>query len=356
MVFIKNMKLSEFLFEQNEDPNSLVLILRDYLSGDATKEEVMEVIPEIKEIKGNGALLEFDDYWDLFSEDSSTDGYIDDILNDTGSWIYEDQESEDWDQGYGFYNFSKEDKARLNQVMSLIYPELRQSPCDFEDSSNCTRYISDFISEEFSRQLSNIFYSITEAKNIKILEELKEELFSEYSFPLPKGLLQMMVIEPYESFVVTIPQLLNFIQQNNNDSEDLVDIIKNYNHKVGYYPNWEDGFYEYGGNWDDTDFRKRVNRLLEDMENSIMDGEESFSKYTKVGDFFSLLKDFGVTVGQQKKFPENSVYGRFRIVKFLHEEDKVLVQVTKKPNEFQYVSYKLPIEDVKNLLTTYSLF
>jgi len=356
LVFIKNMKLSEFLFERNEDPNSLVLILRDYLSGDATKEEVMEVIPEIKEIKGNGALLEFDNYWDLFSEDSYTDGYIHDILNDTGSWIYEDQESDDWDQGYGFYNFTKEDKARINAVMSFIYPELKQSPCDFDDSSNCTRYISDFISEEFSKQLSNIFYSINEAKNNKILEELKKELFSEYSLPLPKGSIQMMVIEPYESFVVTIPQLLNFIEKNNNDSEDLVDIIKKYNHENNYYPNWEDGFYEYGNNWEDTDLRKRVDRLLEDMENSIMEDKEPFGKYTKVGDFFSLLRDFGVTVGQHKKFPENSVYVRFRIVKFLTDEDKVLVQVTKKPNEFQYVTYKLPIEDVRNLLTTYSFF
>lgn len=350
------MKLSEFLFEQNSDPNALVLILRDYLSGDATKEEVMEVIPEIKEIKGNGALLEFDDYWDLFSEDSSTEGYIEDILNDTGSWVYEDQESDDWDQGYGFYNFTDEQKARVNAVMSVIYPELRQSPCDLQEPSKCTGYISDFISEEFPRQLSNIFDSINESKNTKILEELKEELFSEYSLPLPKGLLQMMVIEPYESFVVTIPQLLNFIQQYNNDSEDLLDIIKQHNHEVGYYPNWEDGFYEYGGVWDDTDFYKGVDRLLDDMENSIMEGGEPFSKYSKVGDFFSLLKDFEVTVGQQKKFPVNSVYGRFRIVKFLPDEDKVLVQVTKKPNEFQYVSYKLPIEDVKNLLTTYSLF
>lgn len=350
------MKLSEFLFEQNSDPNALVLILRDYLSGDATKEEVMEVIPEIKEIKGNGALLEFDDYWDLFSEDSSTEGYIEDILNDTGSWIYEDQESDEWDQGYGFYNFTDEQKVRINKVMSVIYPELRQSPCDLQESSKCTRYISDFISEEFPGQLSNIFNSVNESKNTKILEELKEELFSEYSLPLPKGLLQMMVIEPYESFVVTIPQLLNFIQQYNNDSEDLLDIIKQYNHEVGYYPNWEDGFYEYGGVWDDTEFIKGVDRLLDDMENSIMEGGEPFSKYRKVGDFFSLLKDFKITVGQQKKFPENSVYGKFRIVKFLPEEDKVIVQVTKKPNEFQYVSYILPIEDVKNLLTTYSLF
>lgn len=350
------MKLSEFLFEQNSDPNALVLILRDYLSGDATKEEVMEVIPEIKEIKGNGALLEFDDYWDLFSEDSYTEGYIEDILNDAGSWVYEDQESDDWDQGYGFYNFTDEQKARINKVMSVIYPELRQSPCDLQEASKCTRYISDFISEEFPRQLSNIFDSVNKSKNTKILEELKEELFSEYSLPLPKGLLQMMVIEPYESFVVTIPQLLNFIQQYNNDSEDLLDIIKQYNHEVGYYPNWEDGFYEYGGVWDDTDFYKGVYRLLDDMENSIMEGGEPFSKYSKVGDFFSLLKDFKVTVGKQKKFPDNSVYARFRIVKFLPDEDKVLVQVTKKPNEFQFVSYKLSIEDVKNLLTTYSLF
>ena len=37
----------------------------------------------------------------------------------------------------------------------------------------------------------------------------------------------MMVIEPYESFVVTIPQLLNFIQQNNNDSEESSDYDEN---------------------------------------------------------------------------------------------------------------------------------
>lgn len=353
------MKLSQFLFEKNEDPNQLVLILRDYLTGNATKEEVMEVIPQIKEIKGNGALLEFENYWDLFSQDANTQDYIGMILGDSsyiGSFVYDDQESDDWDNAYGFYNFTQDQKNRVNNIMSFIYPELRDEPCDFDSDSDCTKNISTFISEEFYSELRDILDYITESRNEEAQEKLKEELLSDYSLPLPKKLLQMMVIEPYKSFVLTLPQLLNFVERHNDGSDNLEEIIKEYNYQNNYYPDYEDGFSDYTDSFDQEGLQKYVNKLLDVMEESIMDNAGPFSKYSKVNEYYTLLKRFNITVGKLNKFPEDSIYSSFRVTRFLPEENKVIIQVIKKPNMFSFLNYKLPLDGVQNLLTTYSLF
>lgn len=351
------MKLSDFLLEQNDDPNKLVLVLRDYLDGNVTKEDVMEVIPEITEIKGNGALLKFDDYWDLFSGDETTKIHIPYIIYDRYGYGYEPfvndgQEQNDWEEGYGFYIFNDEQRKKLNTIMSFVFSNKEGGNCDFDNQSNCTKVISDFISEQFDSQLQDIFYYIEREKSSEIKRELREELFSDFPLPLPKKLLQMMVIEPYKSFVVTIPQLLNFIEKNNNGFNNLTEMITQYNYENDYYPNYEDGFFEYGHGYDQTGLQELIQELLSSMEEEII--EEG--KFSSVKEYYSILQDFDVHQNELSSFPKDSIYGHFKIKTFIPEENKVVVSVSKKTEPFKFYDYKLSFDGVRDLLTTYSLF
>jgi effector-binding domain-containing protein len=56
-----------------------------------------------------------------------------------------------------------------------------------------------------------------------------------------------------------------------------------------------------------------------------------------------------------KKFPDGNQYDSFTIERFDNETEKVDIRVYK-PGEYTSERFRLPIEGVRNLLTTYRLF
>ena len=355
MVFIKNMKLSKILLEDDERPNAMVEVMRNYLEGKISAEDLVDEIPEIIEVKGKGALLEFDEYWDLFGLDDNTRWIINSVTSTYGGYndfIDYDSISTDWDEGYGFFWFTEPQKKRLLKLMSNMIPEIKNGECELESESRCAKKIVNFLDDEFSRYVSDIVDSVTEERNSKISEEVQQELYKEYSIPLPRKILQMVPVKTRETFLVSISQLMNFIEKYGTDVKDqsLTDIIKDVIYNHAHYPNYEDGFWEYGTDYDTEPVHRYIDKLLDAVEEKF-EGRD----FTSDQKYYKLLQDFGITPLSWKKFPDGAQYDQFAIEKFDNETEKVDVRVTR-PGEYSIEKFRLPIEDVRNLLTTYRLF
>ena len=94
----------------------MVEVMRDYLEGKISAEDLGDEIPEIIEVKGKGALLEFDEYWDLFGLDDNTRWIINSVTSRYGGYndfIDYDSISTDWDEGYGFFWFTQPQKKKV---------------------------------------------------------------------------------------------------------------------------------------------------------------------------------------------------------------------------------------------------
>lgn len=356
MVFIKNMKLSKFLLEDDERPNAMVEVIRDYLEGKISAEDLVDEIPEIVEVKGKGALLEFDDYWDLFGLDDNTRWIVNAVTSSYNSYndffIDYDSQNTDWEEGWGFYWFTDTQKERLLNLMSNIIPEIKKGECNLEGESPCAKKITSFLDDEFGQYTSDIVDSVVEERNNKISEEIEQELFKDYSVPLPRKVLQMVPVKTRETFLVSLSQLANFIEKYGFEVRDqsITDIIKDVIYKEGHYPNYEDGFWEMGQDYDMEPVHRYIDRLLDKVEEEF-EGRD----FTSDQKYYKLLQDFGVTPGSWKKFPVGGKYGQFMIEKFDNETEKVDVRVSPK-DDWRTERFRLPIEDVRNLLTNYTLF
>lgn len=355
MVFIKNMKLSKFLLEDDERPNGNVEAIKDYLDGKISAEDIIDEIPEIIEVKGRGALLEFDEYWDLFDLDDNTRWVVNAVTSNRYAHDYfidYDSMNTDWEEGWGFNWFTTPQKERLLNLMSNMIPEIKKGECDLEGESPCSKKITTFLDNEFGRYTSDIVDSVTEERNQKIAEEIEQELFKDYSIPLPRKVLQMVPVKTRETFLVSLAQLANFIETYGVEVKDqsITDIIKDVIYKEGHHPNYEDGFWDYGQDWDVEPVRRYIDRLLDAVEEDF--GGRDF---TPDQEYYKLLQDFGVTPGLWKKFPEGGQYDSFMIEKFDNETEKVDVRVTRS-GDWKSERFRLPIDDVRNLLTNYTLF
>lgn len=355
MVFIKNMKLSKILLEDDERPNAMVEVMRDYLEGKISAEDLVDEIPEIIDVKGKGALLEFDEYWDLFGLDDNTRWIINAVTSRYGGYndfIDSETMSNDWDEGYAFWWFTEPQKKRLLKLMSNMIPEIKNGECELESESPCAKKIVNFLDDEFSRYVSDIVDSVTEERNSKISEEVEQELYKEYSIPLPRKILQMVPVKTRETFLVSISQLMNFIEKYGTDVKDqsITDIIKDVIYTQGHYPNYEDGFWEMGTDYDTEPVHRYIDKLLDAVEEEF-EGRD----FTSDQKYYKLLQDFGITPNDWKQFPKGSKYASFRIEKFDNETEKVDVIVSI-AGDYRSEKFRLPIEDVRNLLTTYRLF
>lgn len=356
MVFIKNMKLSKFLLEDDERPNAMVEVIRDYLEGKISAEDLVDEIPEIIEVKGKGALLEFDDYWDLFGLDDNTRWIVNAVTSSHGGYndffIDYDSQHTDWEEGWGFYWFTTPQKERLLNLMSNMIPEIKKGECSLEGETPCSKKITTFLDNEFGQYTANIVDSVVEERNNKISEEIEQELFKDYSIPLPRKILQMIPVKTRETFLVSLSHLINFIENYGTEIKDqsLTDIIKDVIYNEGYHPNYEDGFWEMGQDYDMEPVHRYIDRLLDAVE-----GEFEGRDFTSDQKYYKLLQDFKVTPGLWKKFPKGGQYDSFMIEKFDNETEKVDVMVTR-PGEWRGERFRLPIEDVRNLLTNYTLF
>lgn len=355
MVFIKNMKLSKFLLEDDKRPNEMVEVIRGYLDGKISAEDLIDEIPEIIEVKGKGALLEFEDYWDLFGLDDNTRWIINNVTSKYGGYndfIDVDSMANDWEEGYGFYWFKDDQKKRLLKLMSNMIPEINYGNCELDGDSECAKKIITFLGEEFDRYVSDIIDSVVEERNDKIREEIEQELYKDYSIPVPRRFIQMVPVTTRETFLVSLSQLMNFIEKYGDDDRDqsLTDIIKNVIFNHAHYPNYEDGFWEMGTDYDPVPIYRYIDKLLDAVEEEF-EGRD----FTSDQKYYKLLQDFNVTPLQTKKFPDGNQYDSFTIERFDNETEKVDIRVYK-AGEYTYERFRLPIEDVRNLLTTYRLF
>jgi len=354
------MKLSKFLLEDDERPNAMVEAIKDYLDGKISADDLVDEIPEIIKIKGNGALLEFDEYWDLFGLDDHTRWIVNQVISRYSSYyggyndffINSDSINTDWEEGWGFYWFTTPQKERLLNLMSNMIPEIKKGECFLDGETPCAKKITTFLDNEFGGYTSDIVDSVVEERNNKISEEIEQELKKDYSIPLPRKILQMVPVKTRETFLVSLSQLRNFIEKYGSEVKDqsLTDIIMDVIHEEGYHPNYEDGFYDMGGDYDTEPVHRYIDRLLDAVEEDF-EGRD----FTPDQKYYRLLQDFGVTPGSWKKFPNGGQYDSFMIEKFDNETEKVDVRVTK-PNEWRGERFRLPIEDVRNLLTNYTLF
>ena len=162
----------------------------------------------------------------------------------------------------------------------------------------------------------------------------------------------MVPVKTRETFLVSISQLMNFIEKYGTDVKDqsLTDIIKDVIYNHAHYPNYEDGFWEYGTDYDTEPVHGYIDELLDAVEEDF-EGRD----FTSDQKYYKLLQDFGITPLSWKKFPDGAQYDQFAIEKFDNETEKVDVRVTR-PGEYSIEKFRLPIEDVRNLLTTYRLF
>ena len=356
MVFIKNMKLSKFLLEDDERPNGMVEVIRDYLDGKISAKDLVDEIPEIVEVKGKGSLLEFDDYWDLFGLDDNTRWIVNAVTSSYGGYndffIDYDSQTTDWDEGWGFYWFTDTQKERLLNLMSNMIPEIKKGECKLEGENPCAKKITTFLDDEFGNYISNIVDSVVEERNNKISEEVEQELYKDYSIPLPRKILQLVPVTTRETFLVSLSQLMNFIENYGTEVKDqsLSDIIKDVIYNQGHYPNYEDGFWEMGQDYDMEPIHRYIDRLLDAVEEDF-EGRD----FTSDQKYYKLLQNFEVTPGSWKKFPDGGQYDQFAIEKFDNETEKVDIRVSR-PGEYTSEKFRLPIEDVRNLLTNYRLF
>jgi hypothetical protein len=162
----------------------------------------------------------------------------------------------------------------------------------------------------------------------------------------------MVPVTTRETFLVSLSQLMNFIEKYGDDNRDqsLTDIIKNVIFNHAHYPNYEDGFWEMGTDYDPEPIYGYIDKLLDAVEEEF-EGRD----FTSDQKYYKLLQDFNVTPGQMKKFPDGNQYDSFTIERFDNETEKVDIRVYK-PGEYTSERFRLPIEGVRNLLTTYRLF
>lgn len=348
------MKLSKFLIE-SESEYPKVKIIREYLNGDATKEDVIDMIPEIVEIKGKSALLEFDDYWGLFGNNDTTRWYINNALSYYGgsdNYIDWSQMESEWDEGWGFSWFTDEQQQRLLKYMSYVMPELKSDPCQLNSETPCTTKIVKFLNEEFGQYISDIITAITDSRNEKIHDEVRNEIISNYSTPLPRSAIYMLPAKDKHTFLVSLTQLMRFIEKNaDTDRDSLTEIITNYIYLHNLYPDFEDGFFEYGNDFDMSWTHREIDSLLDKIEE-----EFEGMDFTPTKEYFNLLKDFEIVPGTSYKFPSDAEYDTYRINKFDNESNRVYVTLQKFNPIAKTQHLKLPIEDVRNLLTNYILF
>lgn len=233
-----------------------------------------------------------------------------------------------------------------------MIPEIKNGECELENDSPCLKKIVNFLDTEFDRYVSDIVESVTEERNRKIREEIEQELFKEYSIPLPRKILQMVPVKTRETFLVSISQLMNFIEKYGTDVKDqsLRDIIKDVIFNQEHYPNYEDGFWEMGYDYNTEPVEGYIDKLLDAVQEDFE--SRNFKSDQK---YYKLLQDFEITPNDWKKFPKGSQYEKFAIENFDNETEKVDVIVTR-PGEYKTERFRLPIEDVRNLLTTYRLF
>ena len=348
------MKLSKFLIEsESDDPKGT--IIREYLNGDATKEDVIDMIPEIVEIKGKAALLRFEDYWDLFGTNDNTRWYINNALSYYGgsdNYMDWDYMYEDWKNGWGFDWFTDEQKQRLLKYMSYVMPELRSHPCDFRAESKCGEKIIKFLDSEYDRYTSDIITAFTEGRNEKIHEEVRDEIISNYSTPVPRKDMYMLPVKDRETFLVSLNQLANFIEKNDDgDSDSLTKLLTDYIYFNNLYPDFEDGFYEYGNNFDMSWTHREIDSLLDKIEEDF-EGRD----FTPTQEYFKLLKDFNILPDVHYDFPKDAQYETYSIDRFDNDENRVYVTLRTFNPITKIQKLKLPIEDVRNLLTNYTLF
>ena len=148
--------------------------------------------------------MEFDDYWDLFGLDDNTRWIVNAVTSSYGGYndffIDYDSQTTDWDEGWGFYWFTDTQKERLLNLMSNMIPEIKKGECKLEGENPCAKKITTFLDDEFGNYISNIVDSVVEERNNKISEEVEQELYKDYSIPLPRKILQLVPVTTRETF------------------------------------------------------------------------------------------------------------------------------------------------------------
>lgn len=338
------------------------LIVRDYLKGNATSDELKShsrIIFDIEEDRYSRAKtkleLKFSEssFTDLLSLGESDTWFYSIISGDYRDFDFVDTGlvAENFEEGYdAWHYFDEENKNLLNEIATMWF----SLKLDFDDYES-KKQMAQFLTESFPDEVNNIISDFTVEKNRMMTINAEEQINSELDV-LKKNveLFDMDIDLQSYSIVLTISGIVQLYLQNGdfelNLKKTLKDVFDSLNLNIG---NWMEDLYDYERDdsyFDKERFNRDANRQLEKIHDKIKD-DESLSP-----DFFDMIKEITKKFELHKVYdlPKNRNYV-FAITGFDRDNLKIKVNIWPK-DTLQMKEIKLSKENFYNLLYQPSLF
>jgi len=316
-------------------------------------EQVDDLISQFKFIKGNPknsiVTLRFDsvqDYFKTFEVSDETIWAVGVILNDYGSgfeWV-DTSDGYQWDEGMLLtYYLNQENKDKINEIMSVLKPELRFVENDEDENQKIVKVLDLYFPEVGNDFVYEYATLENQSRNETARKELKDEfcdIYEKFNIFRKRGC--------YWEYQTPVWNLIKLYDKFDAHSLTIEELISRIGHSLSVTDYGEYIYEVYGNNFDDDAFNREIARTLDKVIEKLEDlpnKEEVKKVYDEISKKYQFGKWYSIPTMKD---------GNFMIDGINTENAKLIVRFL---NMKGFPSKtEVSLEDFRNLLTNYSLF